>query len=100
MKVYLNNKFIDEEKATINIKDRGLLLGDSILSTEDGEKIHATIKNIADSCNVIKKDWNGFNILSPYASRAGGLEIGFIPNKNGINGYENKILKQKYQEQK
>ncbi len=31
MKVYLNNKFIDEEKATINIKDRGLLLGDSLL---------------------------------------------------------------------
>ena len=33
MKVYLNNKFIDEEKATINIKDRGLLLGDSIFDT-------------------------------------------------------------------
>ena len=32
MKVYLNNKFIDEEKATINIKDRGLLLGDSIFA--------------------------------------------------------------------
>ena len=33
MKVYLNNKFIDEEKATIKIKDRGLLLGDSIFDT-------------------------------------------------------------------
>ena len=33
MKVYLNNKFIDEDKATINIKDRGLLLGDSIFDT-------------------------------------------------------------------
>ena len=33
MKVYLNNKFIDEEKATINVKDRGLLLGDSIFDT-------------------------------------------------------------------
>ena len=62
-----------------------ILLGDSILSTEEGENIHATIKKVADSCKVIKEDWNGFNILSPYASRAGGLEIGFIPNKNGIN---------------
>ena len=42
-----------------------ILLGDSILSTEEGENIHATIKKIADSCNVIKEDWNGFNILSP-----------------------------------
>ena len=42
MKVYLNNKFIDEEKATINIKDRGLLLGDSIFDTllYNKNKIH------------------------------------------------------------
>ena len=32
-----------------------ILLGDSILSTEEGENIHATIKKIADSCNVIKR---------------------------------------------
>ena len=62
-----------------------ILLGDSILSTEEGENIHATIKKIADNCNVIKEGWNGFNILSPYASRVGGLEVGFIPTKNGIN---------------
>ena len=39
---------------------------------------------------MIKKDWNGFNILSPYASRAGGLEVGFIPTKNGINAKQMK----------
>ena len=33
MKVYFNKKFIDEEKAAINIKDRGFLLGDSIFDT-------------------------------------------------------------------
>ena len=52
-----------------------ILLGDSILSTEEGENIHATIKKIADSCNVIKEDWNGFNILSPYASRVVALRL-------------------------
>ena len=73
-----------------NSKFPMILLGDSILSTEEGEKIHATIKNIADSCNIIKEAWNGFNILSPYASRAGGLEVGFVPTNNGINAKQMK----------
>ena len=33
MKVYLNNKFINGNDASINIKDRGFLLGDSIFDT-------------------------------------------------------------------
>ena len=33
MKVYLNNKFINGNDASINIKDRGLLLGDGIFDT-------------------------------------------------------------------
>ena len=73
-----------------NSKFPMIILGDSILSTEEGEDIHAITKKIADSCNVIKEDWNGFNILSPYASRAGGLEVGFIPTKNGINAKQMK----------
>ena len=73
-----------------NSKFPMIILGDSILSTEEGENIHAITKKIADSCNVIKEDWNGFNILSPYASRAGGLEVGFIPTKNGINAKQMK----------
>ena len=73
-----------------NSKFPMIILGDSILSTEEGENIHAATKKIADSCNVIKEDWNGFNILSPYASRVGGLEVGFIPTKNGINAKQMK----------
>ncbi len=73
-----------------NSKFPMILLGDSILCSEEGEKIHAAIKNIADSCKVVKEDWNGFNILSSHASRVGGLEIGFIPNKNGINAKQMK----------
>ena len=73
-----------------NSKFPMMILGDSILSTEEGENIHATAKKIAESCNVIKEDWNGFNILSSYASRVGGLEVGFIPTKNGINAKQMK----------
>ena len=73
-----------------NSKFPMIILGDSILSTEEGENIHATIKKIADSCNLIKEGWNGFNIVSSYASRVGGLEVGFIPTKNGINAKQMK----------
>ena len=62
-----------------------LIIGDNIFSEEDGERIHLILKSIAQDCNIIKKNWNGFNILSTCASRAGGLEVGFLPTKNGYN---------------
>jgi NADH-quinone oxidoreductase subunit G len=68
-----------------------LIIGDSILSTEEGEKIHLLAKQIADSNNLIRQDWNGFNVLSSYSSRAGGLEIGFMPSHNGMNAREIKL---------
>ncbi|MGI9571217.1 MAG: molybdopterin-dependent oxidoreductase, partial [Desulfobulbia bacterium] len=32
---------------------------------------------------AVGKDWNGFNILHTGAARVGGLDIGFVPDKNG-----------------
>ena len=74
-----------------------IILGDSILSAEEGEKIHFKIKILADHCKIIRDKWNGFCILSPYASRSGGLEIGFLPEKNGLNA---KQIKKKISEKK
>ena len=62
-----------------------IILGDSILSTKDGNKIHALIKLIAQQQKIYRKDWNGFNILNQFASRNGGLEVGFFPEKNGFD---------------
>ncbi len=81
-----NSNFFKNIKSFFNnAKYPMIILGDSILSTEEGEKIHGSIKNLSDDCKIIRDNWNGFCVLSPYASRSGGLEIGFLPLKNGLN---------------
>ena len=48
-----------------------IILGDSILATKQGKKIHKITKILSQEANLIRKDWNGFNILNKFASRAG-----------------------------
>ncbi|MAH88540.1 MAG: NADH-quinone oxidoreductase subunit G [Pelagibacterales bacterium] len=74
-----------------------IILGDSILSTVEGEKIHSIVKSLSDNCEIIRDGWNGFCVLSAYASRSGGLEIGFLPSKGGLNV---KQIKKKISEKK
>jgi NADH-quinone oxidoreductase subunit G len=38
---------------------------------------------LASTTPLIQDDWNGFNILHTVASRVGGLDIGFVPDKQG-----------------
>ena len=49
-----------------------IITGDSILATKQGEKVHKVIKSLSQEANLIRKDWNGFNILNKFASRVGG----------------------------
>ena len=65
-----------------------IILGDSILSTEQGEKIHRLVKTLSQQANLIRENWNGFNILNKYASRVGGLTVGFVPYGNGLSSIE------------
>ena len=62
-----------------------IILGDSILETKQGKKIHNLVKMIAQKSNLIKEDWNGFNVLNKYASRVGGLTVEFVPYKGGMS---------------
>ena len=73
-----------------------IILGDSILSTSQGNKIHKIVKNISQEANLIRKNWNGFNVLNKYASRVGGLSVGFVPYEGGLCSVEiKKALKSK-----
>ncbi len=65
-----------------------IILGDSILTSSQGEQIHKSVKIIAQRSELIKKDWNGFNVLNKYASRVGGLSVGFIPFNGGKSALE------------
>ena len=65
-----------------------LILGMGALTRSDGAAVLAAARMLADQSGMISDDWNGFNILHTAASRVGGLELGFVPAKNGrdLNG--------------
>ena len=60
-----------------------LIIGMGALCRPDGEGVLAMAKKIADDTGMIIDGWNGFNVLNTAASRVGGLDIGFVPGKNG-----------------
>ncbi|MGB0935174.1 MAG: NADH-quinone oxidoreductase subunit NuoG [Alphaproteobacteria bacterium] len=65
-----------------------LIIGNQALCHEDADKILATAGKIADDFGFIGKDWNGFNVLHTAASRVGGLDVGFVPGKEGAGTAE------------
>src|SRR6202040_2526049 len=60
-----------------------LILGMGALTRPDGAQILAAARRIAESCNMIRDGWNGFNVLQTAAARVGGMDIGFLPGPGG-----------------
>src|SRR5205085_4167511 len=60
-----------------------LILGMGALARPDGARILAAARRLAESCNMIRPDWNGFNVLHCAAARVGGLDLGFVPAPGG-----------------
>lgn len=72
-------------------KNPMIIVGKDALIRKDSEGILALVYSIVDKYKIVKKDWNGFNILHNAASRVGGLDIGFVPGKGGMD--VNSIIK-------
>jgi NADH-quinone oxidoreductase subunit G len=72
-----------------------LILGQGALSRTDGAAVLTLARKLAESFNLVREDWNGFNMLHTAAARVGGLDIGFVPGSGGrdvkgiIEGAEN-----------
>jgi NADH-quinone oxidoreductase subunit G len=72
-----------------------LILGTGALARTDGAEILAAARRLAESCHMVREDWNDFNVLQRAASRVGGLDIGFVPGPGGrdrdaiLSGCEN-----------
>ena len=66
-----------------NAKAPMLILGQGALRGPEGAAVLGLARKLADSCNLVREDWNGFNVLQTAASRVGGMEIGFVPQANG-----------------
>ena len=61
-----------------------LIVGAGALARPDGTAIHAAARELAEKFNMIQPDWNGFNVLQLAAARVGGLDLGFLPQANGL----------------
>lgn len=84
-----NHKFCELLSAAQNPM---LIIGQDALIRDDSESVLALAGKIAEKFNMIRDDWNGFNVLHKAAARVGGLDIGFVPSKGGKD--INQMLKQ------
>ncbi len=66
-------------------KNPMIIIGKQALQRHDGMAILAQAAKLAETCKVIRDDWNGFNVLHTAAARIGGLDIGFVPEKDGLD---------------
>ncbi len=66
-------------------KNPMIILGAGALRRADGHAVHALARKVAEKFNMVREDWNGFNVLHTQASRVGALELGFT-NAAGVDG--------------
>ncbi len=76
------NKFAAKLKKA---KKPMIIIGMGALARPDGAAMLGQAREIADACGVVTKDWNGFNVLHTAAARVAGLDIGFLPEKSGLD---------------
>jgi NADH-quinone oxidoreductase subunit G len=66
-----------------NAKKPLFIVGAGALAREDGAALHRAARELAESFNVVREDWSGFNVLQLAASRVGGLDLDFLPQIGG-----------------
>lgn len=83
----LLNKLLDAKHEVVQVLSKAknplIIVGTSAVAREDGAAVLEACKAIAQNCNVVRDDWNGFNMLHYAAARVGGLDIGFVPQAGG-----------------
>ncbi len=68
-----------------NAKKPMVILGAGALARPDGAALQTSVCALAEKYNMIRDDWNGFNVLQRAASSVGGIDIGFVPQSNGLS---------------
>jgi len=64
-----------------------IIVGQGALRRRDGAAVLGLARRIAENNGAVNKpsSWNGFNVLHTAASRVGGLDLGFVPGKDGTD---------------
>ena len=70
-------------KTLAKAKKPMIILGMGALRRKDGNAVLGRARQIADNSDMVTADWNGFNVLHTAASRVAGLDLGFVPGKDG-----------------
>jgi len=70
-----------------NAKNPLMIVGQGAFLRPDGEALHSSLYDFAEKLGFVKDGWNGFNVLQTNASRVGALDIGFVPQADGLNAY-------------
>ncbi len=60
-----------------------IIVGQGALARPDGAAILALAREVAEKFNMVREDWNGFNVLHTAAARVGGMDVGFVPGAGG-----------------
>lgn len=66
-------------------KNPMIIVGAGALARADGAALQAATRDLALKFNMIRPDWNGYNVLQTEAARVGALDIGFLPQAYGLS---------------
>ena len=62
-----------------------IILGQGALTRADGAAVWAAAARLAETLDVVREDWNGFNVLHTAAGRVAALDLGFLPGEGGLD---------------
>ena len=62
-----------------------IIVGMAALTGPDGAAVLGTARRLAEAANLVRDDWNGFNVLHTAAARVAGLDLGLVPGDGGLD---------------
>ena len=57
-----------------------IIVGSSVFARKDRDAVLAAIYDLSAKGGVVKKGWNGYNVLHDFASSVAALDVGFVPS--------------------
>ena len=62
-----------------------IIVGQGALARNDGGAVLGLAAKLAQAVDAVTPAWNGFAVLHTAAARVGGLDIGFVPARGGLD---------------
>lgn len=69
-------------KVLQDAKNPMIIVGAGALRRADGAQVQNLARDVAEKFNMVRDDWNGFNMLHTAASRMGALALGFTGGRD------------------